>query len=77
MVNLIAEKRVVPELIQSDFTPERVSKEMLQLLREPAARAAMRANLAEVRNRLGPPGAVDRAADAILDLVRSTRGNTK
>jgi lipid-A-disaccharide synthase len=77
MVNLIAEKRVVPELIQSDFTPERVSKEMLQLLREPAARAAMRVNLAEVRNRLGPPGAVDRAADAILDLVRSTRGNTK
>src|SRR6202047_4605728 len=77
MVNLIAEKRVVPELIQSDFTPERVSKEVLQLLREPAARAAMRANLVEVRNRLGPPGAVDRAADAILDLVRSTRGNTK
>jgi lipid-A-disaccharide synthase len=77
MVNLIAGKRVVPELIQSDFTPERVSKEVLQLLREPAARAAMRANLAEVRNRLGPPGAVDRAADAILDLVRSTRGNTK
>jgi lipid-A-disaccharide synthase len=72
MVNLIAGKRVVSELIQSDFTPARVSKEVLQLLREPAARAAMRANLAEVRNRLGPPGAVDRAADAILDLVQST-----
>jgi lipid-A-disaccharide synthase len=72
MVNLIAGKRVVSELIQSDFTPARVSNEVLQLLREPAARAAMRANLAEVRNRLGPPGAVERAADAILDLVRST-----
>jgi hypothetical protein len=29
----------------------------------------MRANLAEVRNLLGPPGAVDRAADAILQLL--------
>jgi lipid-A-disaccharide synthase len=82
MVNLIAGKRVVPELIQSDFTPERVSKEVLHLLRDPTARAAMRANLAEVRNRLGPGGAVDRAADAILDLVRddgvrTTSGNAK
>ena len=77
MVNLIAGKRVVPELIQSDFTPERVSKEVVHLLRDPAARDAMRANLAEVRNRLGPPGAVDRAADVILDLVRSNRGNAK
>jgi lipid-A-disaccharide synthase len=72
MVNLIAGKRVVSELIQSDFTPARVSNEVLRLLREPAARAAMRAHLAEVRDRLGPPGAVDRAADAILDLVQST-----
>jgi lipid-A-disaccharide synthase len=77
MVNLIAGKRIVPELIQSDFTPERVSKEVVQLLRVPASREAMRANLAEVRRRLGPPGAVDRAADAILDLVHADRGNAK
>src|SRR5580704_16326252 len=77
MVNLIAGKRVVPELIQSDFTPERVASEVLRLLRDPAARDTMRAHLGEVRNRLGPPGAVDRAADAILELVRGTRGNAK
>ena len=82
MVNLIAGKRVVPELIQSDFTAERVSMEVLQLLRDPLARRHMRESMAEVRNRLGPPGAVDRAADAILDLVRdvrvgATRGNAK
>ncbi len=77
MVNLIAGKRIVPELIQSDFTPERVSKEVVQLLGDPTAREAMRASLAEVRRRLGPPGAVDRAADAILDLVRADRGNAK
>jgi lipid-A-disaccharide synthase len=77
MVNLIAGRRVVPELIQSDFTPERVSKEVVQLLRDPAARDAMRVHLAEVRVRLGPPGAIDRAADTILDLVRATPGNAK
>ena len=72
MVNLIAEKRVVPELIQSDFTPDRVATEILALLRTPSLRDAMRADLAEVRRRLGPPGAVDRAADAILALIRQT-----
>ena len=72
MVNLIAEKRAVPELIQSDFTPDRVAHEIVALLRTPSLRAAMRADLAEVRRRLGPPGAVDRAADAILDLIRQT-----
>jgi lipid-A-disaccharide synthase len=77
MVNLIAGRRVVPELIQNDFTPERVSKEVVQLLRDPAARDVMRVGLAEVRIRLGPPGAVDRAADTILDLVCATRGNAK
>lgn len=73
MVNLIAEKRAVPELIQSDFTPDRVASEVLSLLRTPSLRDAMRADLAEVRRRLGPPGAVDRAADAILNLVRQTK----
>ena len=73
MVNLIAEKRAVPELIQSDFTPDRVADEILALLRTPSLRDAMRADLAEVRRRLGPPGAVDRAADAILHLIRQTK----
>jgi lipid-A-disaccharide synthase len=69
MVNLIAGREVVPELIQKDFTPDRVAEQMLRLLREPTAAATMRANLAEVRRRLGPPGAVERAADAIAALL--------
>jgi lipid-A-disaccharide synthase len=77
MVNLIAEKRVVPELIQNDFTPDRVSAEVLRLLREPGARDALRTGLAQVRARLGSPGAVERAADAILALLGQPRGNAK
>jgi lipid-A-disaccharide synthase len=77
MVNLIADRRVVPELIQDDFTPARVAGEVLALLKNPVARDEMRAGLATVRERLGPPGSVDRAADAILDLLQVGRGNAK
>jgi lipid-A-disaccharide synthase len=69
MVNLIAEKRAVPELIQNDFTPTRVCAEILRLMNDRTARETLRRDLAEVRRRLGPPGAVDRAADAILELI--------
>jgi lipid-A-disaccharide synthase len=71
MVNLIAGEQVVPELIQSNFTADRVAQETLRLLNDQAARATLRAGLAEVRRRLGPPGAIDRAADAILHLIRT------
>jgi lipid-A-disaccharide synthase len=73
MVNLIAEKRAVPELIQNDFTSERTSTEVLRLLNDRAARETLRRDLAEVRRRLGPPGAVDRAADAILNLIGTVK----
>jgi lipid-A-disaccharide synthase len=75
MVNLIAERKVVPELVQDDFTPERVAGEVLQLLQDPNARRTMRAGLAEVRSRLGPPGAVERAADSIYKLLTRAAGN--
>jgi len=75
MVNLIAGRRVVPELIQSDFTSVKVSGEVLRLLRDPQARGELRSGLAQVRERLGPPGAVERAADAIAALLQTASGN--
>jgi lipid-A-disaccharide synthase len=76
MVNLIAGKPAVPELIQNDFTPDRVSAEILRLLNDQSARESLRRDLAEVRLRLGPPGAVERAADAILQLVAGAQAQT-
>jgi lipid-A-disaccharide synthase len=75
MVNLIAEKQVVPELVQDNFTPDKVALETLRILQDPNARAAMRDALAEVRKRLGPPGAVERAADQIVHLLPGGAGN--
>jgi len=72
MVNLIAQKRAVPELIQNAFEPEEVAREVEHLLSSPAARAAMKSDLAEVVRRLGPPGAIDRAADIIASMLRQS-----
>ncbi len=69
MVNLIAGKRVVPELVQKDFTPARVAKEVIRLLDSPQARSEMRGGLASVREKLGPPGAIERAADIIAGML--------
>jgi lipid-A-disaccharide synthase len=75
MVNLIAERQAVPELVQDDFTPDRVAYETLRILQDPNTRNSVKTGLAEVRRRLGPPGAVDRAADQILRLLPLGAGN--
>jgi lipid-A-disaccharide synthase len=71
MVNLIAGKKVVPELIQDSFTPQNVALEVELLLHSPEAQNEMRRELAVVRERLGPPGAIDRAADIIAAMLNS------
>jgi lipid-A-disaccharide synthase len=70
MVNLIAGRRIATELIQADFTPERVAEEALALLGDPARREALRSELGEVRRRLGAPGASARAAGEVEALLR-------
>ena len=70
MVNLIAQKRAVPELIQDAFEPQEVAREVERLLSSPAARATMKEDLAEVSRRLGPPGAISRAADIIASMIK-------
>jgi lipid-A-disaccharide synthase len=71
MVNLIAGRRVVTELIQEACTPEAVAGEAVSLLTDRARRQAMVRDLAAVKEALGGPGASARAADAVIDLVRN------
>src|SRR3989442_9310036 len=81
MVNLIAGRAVVPELIQNDFTPQQVAAEAEKLLsgsEEGKQRVEeMSRGLAEVRRLLGPPGAVERAADEIAKLLGAAPSNAK
>jgi len=70
MANLVAGRRVVPELIQNDFTPERVAAEALRVLTDRAHAESVRRDLHEVRGRLGTPGASRRAAEAVLEVAR-------
>jgi lipid-A-disaccharide synthase len=72
MVNLVAGRTVVPELIQDDFTPRAVAEAALRVLTDPARATSVRADLREVRAKLGPPGASRRAAQAVLAVARRT-----
>jgi lipid-A-disaccharide synthase len=76
MVNLIAGRDVVPELVQSNFTPERVSAELRRIIPDGEPRESMLAGFAEARRRLQPQdakgSASDRAARAVLKIAVST-----
>jgi lipid-A-disaccharide synthase len=73
MANLIAGQRVVPEVIQRELTAERVAAEVGSLLDDTRRREGMRQDLAEVRRRLGRPGASARAAEAVLEVARGDK----
>jgi lipid-A-disaccharide synthase len=68
LINLLAGRGVVPELLQGAFTPEAVAGHVETLWSGPA-RARQLAGLAEVRAKLGGPGAAGRAAEAVLELL--------
>jgi lipid-A-disaccharide synthase len=68
LVNIIAGKEVVPELLQHDVNGERIAAEARRLL-EPEYNRWVREELASVRTRLGEPGASRRAAEAIMSVV--------
>jgi lipid-A-disaccharide synthase len=70
LANLVAGCRLVPELVQSAFTPAALAFEVERLLG--GAGDEVREGLAEVRRRLGEPGASARAAAAALTVARRT-----
>lgn len=68
LANLVAGARVVPELLQDACTPEGLAEALEPLLADGAARTQMEAGLAEVRERLGTPGAADRVAELVVEV---------
>jgi lipid-A-disaccharide synthase len=68
MVNLVAGRTIVPELIQDRFTPDAVARETVSLLTDRGRIETMRRDLAEMRSRLGGPGASRRAAAVVRNV---------
>ena len=69
LVNLLAGRRVVPELLQLDMTPARIAAEVQRIWDEGPAQRAQLEGLREVKAALGAPGAAGRAAEAVLGLL--------
>jgi lipid-A-disaccharide synthase len=66
LVNILAGKAIVPELIQDRMTPDRISQEALDILMDTGRRDAMKKAFQAIRSSLGDPGASKRAAEFIL-----------
>ena len=72
MPNLVAGSRIVPELIQDDFTPERTANEIVSFLTDRDRYERTREALVRVRQALGAPGASARAAAAVLEVAHTS-----
>ena len=70
-VNLLLKERLVPELVQEDFTPDSIAQLAQLLLNDNIFRSNMISGYKRLRLQLGDPGVTSRAAKEILDLVKS------
>jgi len=69
MVNILAEREIAPEFIQHTATVDNILPFMLEIIEDGERRRRMIEDLREIRNRLGGPGASERAAAQILRLL--------
>ncbi len=74
MVNLLANKPIVPELIQDEFTARSLTARVEYFLDHPEAREEMARNLRDLKSRLGAGGAIPRAAEAMVAVLQRSRG---
>ncbi len=70
LVNLIAEKEIVPELIQHEALPEKIAGKMRSLLDKPETYIEICHELRDLKTKLGKAGAPARAAAAIITVMR-------
>jgi len=72
LVNLIAGKTAVTELLQDQVTAENIARELQELISFPEKREETLAALAEVRESLGEKGASEKAANVVLNMLANT-----
>ncbi|MCP2519301.1 lipid-A-disaccharide synthase [SCandidatus Aminicenantes bacterium Aminicenantia_JdfR_composite] len=69
IVNILAGKRIVPELIQKDFTPENIYKEALRILNSPQITSKMIEEFKKIKKSLGEKGASKKVAEELFNLI--------
>ncbi len=69
LVNLIAERSIVTELLQEEVNPGKIEAELARLLFDDNSRNEMQMGLDEVLSKLGQPGASHQAAELALKLL--------
>jgi lipid-A-disaccharide synthase len=74
--NILADRKIVPELIQWDATPEAIAEQAIALLNDLEIRQRVRQDLNALRESLGTPGASERTARLVLELAGRTDLNT-
>ena len=70
IINIINNKKIVPEFIQFNAKPKRIIKSVTCILKNNEELKKMRDNLIKVKSSLGRPNAASRAAEAILPLLK-------
>jgi lipid-A-disaccharide synthase len=68
LVNIVGQKKIVEELVQSDFKPMRTASIVKELLVDSQVTDEIRKKYAELKEILGPGGATDRAAELIMGI---------
>lgn len=68
LVNVVAGRKIAPEFIQNDFSPASVAPVLASMIQDDNYHAAMQQALAEVRSKLGTPGASRRVAEMAWQL---------
>ncbi len=73
LINIVAGKTIAPEFVQNRARPRAIADEIVKFLTDSKLHEDVRRQLSAVRAKLGSPGAPQRAAQVILDLIRRCR----
>ncbi|HVO65851.1 MAG TPA: lipid-A-disaccharide synthase [Syntrophales bacterium] len=71
LVNIIAGKTVVPELIQDDANPEKIAATVMDIISDNKRMTDIKTELSKIRDMLGSPGAAERTARLAYEMINT------